>query len=137
VRRASWWPARASAASLACVVLLAACGGDGRREEPAPQRAVRSAASGYVDALAGGDFGRACRMMTASARRALSDAAGTCASALRDGAASAAEDVATVRREVAGAEIRICGSRATIGPFGAAERPLRLERVGGHWLVAG
>ena len=136
MRRTSWFSGRAIAATLACAVLLAACG-DGEREAPAPQRAVRSAASGYLDALAARDFERACRMMTAAARRALSDTVGTCPSALRDSAASAAEDVATVRREIPGADVRIRGSSATIGPFGAAQRPLRLERAGGRWLVAG
>ena len=123
---------------LAAVVMLAGCGGNDRRPVSTPESAVRAATSAYLGALASGDFPRACRMMTAAARRDLADAAGTpCAQALRAGAAQAADDVAAVRREVAGAEVRIRGALATIGPLGAAQQPLRLRRERGRWLVAG
>jgi hypothetical protein len=129
---------RAVAGALAAAILLAGCGGGDRRPAPSPESAVRAAASAYLDALAAGDFPRACRMMTAAARRDLADAAGTsCAQALRAGAAQAAEDVAAVRREVGGADVRVRGARATIGPLGAAQQPLRLARQGGRWLIAG
>jgi hypothetical protein len=129
---------RATAGALAAATLVAGCGGGDGHRPPAPERAVRAAATAYLGALAAGEFPRACRMMTAAARRELADAAGTtCAQALRAGAGQAAEDLASVRREVDGADIRVRGANATIGPFGAAQQPLRLVREQGRWRVAG
>ena len=120
-------------------MLVAGCGGTGdRRQPPTPESRVRAAATAYLGALAAQDFGRACRLMTAPARRDLAGAAGTtCERALRAGAPSASEDLATVRREVAGADVEVRAARATIGPLGTAEQPLRLARQRGRWLVAG
>jgi len=33
--------------------------------------------------------------------------------------------------------VRIRGAAASLGPLGPAQRALRLQRVGGRWLVAG
>jgi len=76
--------------------------------------------------------------MTAAARRDLADAAGApCPRALAAGGADAAEELASARREVPGADVRVRGTAASIGPLGTAQQSLRLERVGGRWLVAG
>jgi len=76
--------------------------------------------------------------MTPAARRDLADAAGVaCPRALAAGGAEGAEELASAQREVAGADVRIRGTAASIGPLGTAQQPLRLERVGGRWLVVG
>jgi hypothetical protein len=92
----------------------------------------------YLGALAAHDWAGACRLMTPAARRELADAAGApCAGALAAGGAEAAAELATARREVAGADVRIRGAAASVGPLGIAQQALRLRRVGGRWLVAG
>jgi hypothetical protein len=97
---------------------------------------VRAAVRAYLGALSGGDWPRACRLMTPAARRDLADAAGVpCARALADGAVS--EELASAQREVAGADVRIRGAAATLGPLGTAQQSLRLRRVGTRWLVDG
>ena len=126
------------AGALLVAIFVAGCGGSDDGRAPAPERGVRAAASAYLGALTAQDFPRACRMMTAAARHTLADAAGTtCAEALRAGAAQGGGDLATVRREIAGADVDVRGARATIGPFGAAQQPLRLARERGRWLIAG
>jgi hypothetical protein len=128
---------RPAPAVLIAGLLLAGCGGEAR-PRPTPEDGVRDAASAYLGALGARDWARACRSMTAGARRDIEDAAGApCARALRSGAALAGEELATAAREVAGADVRIRGASATIGPFGGLPEPLRLRRVGGRWLVAG
>jgi hypothetical protein len=76
--------------------------------------------------------------MTPAARRDLADAAGApCARALAAGGADGSEELASARREIPGADVRITGTAASIGPLGTAQQSLRLRRVGGRWLVAG
>ncbi len=117
--------------------VLAGCGGD-EPSQPEPADRVRAAAEDYLGALAARDWARACRLMTASARRELADAAGApCPDALADGAADAESELESARREVPGAEVRIRGATASLGPLGTAAQDLRLERVGGRWLVGG
>jgi hypothetical protein len=92
----------------------------------------------YLGALAAHDWARACRLMTPGARRDLAAAAGApCGRALAAGGAEGADELASAAREVAGADVRIRGAAATVGPLGTAQRPLRLRRAGGRWLVAG
>jgi hypothetical protein len=99
---------------------------------------VRAAARAYLGALAAGDWARACGLMTPAARRDLADAAGApCPRALAAGAADAGEELASARREIAGAEVELRGAAASIGPLGTAQQALRLRRVGDRWLVAG
>jgi hypothetical protein len=93
---------------------------------------------GYLGALAAHDWSRACRLMTPAARRDLADAAGApCPRALAAGGAEAGAELASARRELAGADVRVRGATATVGPLGTAQRDLRLRRVGGRWLVSG
>jgi hypothetical protein len=114
---------------------LAGCGGD-ERETPADE--VRDATAAYLRALQEARWKGACRLMTASARRDVADAAGkSCARALGGGAVLPADELATVGREVAGARVRVRGTAATIGPLGALPQPLRLERMDGRWFIAG
>jgi hypothetical protein len=129
---------RAVAAGCAALALaLSACGGGGTPDRTAPTDRVRAAADAYLGALAAHAWSRACRLMTPGARRDLADAAGSpCPRALAAGASSA-EEVASARREVPGAVVRIRGRAASIGPFGPSQQALRLQRVGGGWLVAG
>jgi hypothetical protein len=130
---------RSIAAALVAVLAVAVggCGG-GDRPRATPADGVRAAVRAYLGALARHDFAGACRRMTRAARSDLADAAGApCAKALAAGAAEAAEDLASAQREVAGADVRIRGAAASLGPLGAAQRALRLRRVGGRWLVAG
>jgi hypothetical protein len=124
-------------AALALAFAVAGCGGDDH-PRATPTDGVRAAVRAYLGALQGRDWTRACRLMTATARRDIEDAAGTeCAQALASGAALGADEIATAEREVAGAGVRIRGAVATVGPLGSAQQPLRLQRVGGRWLVAG
>ena len=130
--------ARAAGTALALTVALclAACGGSGAPGRTTPADRVRAAADAYLGALSARDWSRACRSMTPQARRDLADAAGTsCARALASGATSA-EELQSARRAVPGAVVRVRGSAASIGPFGASQQALRLRRVGGRWLVA-
>lgn len=128
---------RATAAAVALAVALAGCGGRDR-PRPAPEDGVRAAVRGYLGALAAHDWSRACRLMTPGARRDVADAAGTsCPRALATGGADAAAELASAQREVAGADVRISGPRASVGPLGTAQQDLRLQRVGARWLVAG
>jgi hypothetical protein len=118
-------------------VALAACGG-GDRPPATPADGVRTAVRAYLGALARHDFAGACRLMTPTARADLADAAGApCPHALAAGSGEAAAELASARREVAGADVRIRGAAASLGPLGPAQRALRLRRVGGRWLVAG
>jgi ketosteroid isomerase-like protein len=128
---------RATVAALAGALALAGCGGGDRSRDTAADR-VRAAVRAYLGALAAGDWDRACRLMTVDAQREVADAAGgPCGRALASGAAEGAEELASAQREVAGAEVRISGASATVGPLGAAQQDLRLQRVGGRWLVGG
>jgi hypothetical protein len=129
--------AAGTALALAGVLGLAACGGGSGGSAPTrPADQVRAAADAYLGALSSRDWARACRSMTPRARRDLADAAGmSCARALAAGASSA-EELQSARRAVPGAVVRVRGSAASIGPFGASQQPLRLQRVAGRWLVA-
>jgi hypothetical protein len=131
--------ARAAGTALALIAALglSACGGGSGPPAPAtPADQVRAAVDAYLGALSARDWARACRAMTPRARRDLADEAGTtCAKALAAGASSA-EDLQSARRAVPGAIVRVRGAAATIGPFGASQQPLRLQRVAGRWLVA-
>jgi hypothetical protein len=122
---------------LLAALALAGCGsGDRERETSTDQ--VREAASAYLRALQDAQWARACRLMTASARRDIEDEGGaSCARALAGGAALPADELAAAGREVAGAQVRVRGTAATIGPLGALPQPLRLERMADRWLVAG
>jgi hypothetical protein len=123
-------------AALLAALAVAGCGGDAGRETPADE--VRDAALAYVRALQEAKWARACRLMTSAARRDVAGAAGAaCPRALARGGALAADQLASARREVAGARVRVRGRAATIGPLGAFPEPLRLERVADRWLVAG
>jgi hypothetical protein len=116
---------------------LGGCGG-GERPAATPADGVRGAVGAYLGALQSRDWPRACAAMTAGARRDIEDAAGApCARALATGAALGGSELATAAREVAGAEVRIRGATATLGPLGGSPQPLRLRRIGGRWLVAG
>jgi hypothetical protein len=122
--------------TLAVALALAGCGG-GDRPRATPADGVRAAVRAYLGALAAHDWPRACRLMTPAARRELADAAGApCARALEAAGAEAADELASARREVAGANVRISGAAASIGPLGTAQQALRLRRVGARWLVA-
>ena len=130
--------ARAAGRALALTVAvgLVACGGSAGPGPTTPADRVRAAADAYLGALSARDWPRACRSMTPQARRDLADAAGTsCARALASGATSA-DELQSARRAVPGAVVRVRGSAASIGPFGASQQALRLRRVGGRWLVA-
>ena len=99
---------------------------------------MRASTAAYLRALQDRRWARACGLMTTAARRDIEDAAGApCATALAGGAALGADELATAAREVAGADVRVDGAAATIGPLGGQPQPLRLRRVGGRWLVAG
>jgi hypothetical protein len=129
--------ARRRVAATLAALALAGCGGsDGHRATPAD--GVRAAVSAYLGALQARDWPRACRLMTAAARRDLESAAGaSCATALAQVAALARDELATAAREVAGAQVRVDGAEATLGPLAGAPQPLRLRRVGERWLIAG
>jgi ketosteroid isomerase-like protein len=128
---------RAAVAALAGALALAGCGGGDTPRDTAADR-VRAAVRAYLGALAAGDWDRTCRLMTVDARREIADAAGApCGRALASGAAEGAEELASAQREVAGAEVRISGATASVGPLGTAQQDLRLRRVGGRWLVGG
>jgi hypothetical protein len=97
---------------------------------------VRAAADAYLGALQAGDWARACRLMTDAARLEVADATGgTCAEALADGAAGAAAELESARRELPGVDVRLRGASATLGPLGTAQGDLRLRRTNGRWLV--
>lgn len=125
--------------------LAAGCGGDGdgggaeqqqNRSRPADE--VRRAATDYLQALRTRDWERACRMMTASARRELEGALGaSCPQALSAGGALPTDQLRSIARELPGARVAVRGDTATIGPIGPLQQPLRLRRQGGSWLVAG
>ena len=120
---------------MTAAAVIAGCGGSDR-PGATPSDGVRSAVGAYIGALSARDWSRACGLMTAAARRDLADAAGVpCARALASGAAP--EELASARREVAGADVRIRGAAATVGPLGTAQQSLRLRRVGARWLVDG
>jgi hypothetical protein len=128
---------RTTAATVALAVVLAGCGGGGDRPRPSPEGGVRAAVRAYLGALEAHEWSRACRLMTPAARRDVADAAGTsCPRALAAGGAEAADELASAQREVAGADVRLSGARASVGPLGTAQQDLRLQRVGGRWLVA-
>jgi hypothetical protein len=121
-------------AALALLALVAGCGGGERAPEPA--EAVRAAASAFVDSLRGKRWEEACDRMTASARTAVADEHGTCATALRGGAALPREDLDTAARQLAGAPVRVAGMKAVLGPVGDLPEPLRFELQGDRWLFA-
>jgi len=124
------------AAGLAALVAQAACGG-GDDDRPTPADRVRDATSAYLGALQQRRWARACGLITSGARRELEAARGSCAVALRGGATLPSEQLASAGREVAGATVRIRGRTAAIGPLADLPQPLRLERVGGRWLING
>jgi hypothetical protein len=125
-----------AATAVAVVLAVAACGG-GEARRPTQADTVRAAVRGYLGALAAHDWKRACRSMTPDARRRLVDeAAAGCADALAAGAAPA-EELESAQREVAGADVRVRGAVASLGPIGAAQQSMRLRRVAGRWLIAG
>jgi hypothetical protein len=130
-------PRRVAAATLAAALALAPAGcGGGGRARTTPADGVRAAVRTYLGALVRQDWARACGLMTPAARRDVADAAGApCPRALAAGA-QAAEELASAQREVAGADVRIRGAAASLGPIGPAQQALRLRRVGGRWLVA-
>jgi hypothetical protein len=114
---------RGAALAAAGALALGGCGGG------APLR-------GYLGALAARDWAGACRRMTPGAQRDLADAAGrSCPRALASGAAPDPAELESARREVAGADVRIRGQDAAVGPLGTAQQALKLRRVGGRWLV--
>jgi hypothetical protein len=114
---------------------LAGCGG-GHSAGNAAQDAVRGTVRAYLAALAGREWPRACRLMTQRAQRDIADEAGmSCERALSRGAVLSGAELESVQREVAGAEVRIRGDSASIGPLSGAQQALRLERVHGRWLV--
>ena len=130
--------ARAAGTALALSVALAlvACGGSAGPGPTTPADRVRAAADAYLGALSARDWSRACRSMTPQARRDLADAAGTsCARALASGATSA-DELQSARRAVPGAVVRVRGSAASLGPFGASQQALLLRLFGGRWLAA-
>jgi hypothetical protein len=128
---------RRAPATILAVLAVAGCGGSGR-STPTPEDGVRAAARAYLGALAQRDWGRACALMTPAARRDLAAAAGEpCPRALAAGGADAGEELASAGREIAGADVEIRGAAASIGPLGTAQQPLRLQRLGGRWLVTG
>jgi hypothetical protein len=119
---------------LAALAVVGCGGGEGETSTDG----VREAALAYVRALQTADWERACRQMTATARREVGGAAGeSCPLALAGGGVLSADQLASAVREVAGARVQVRGRAATIGPLGAFRQPLRLERVAGRWFVAG
>ena len=123
-------------ALLACLA-IAGCG-ESPSPEPAGTDAVRRSARAYVEALRSQQWGRACGLMTAAAREELRDGSeGSCPHALAAGAALAPAELDAIRRQLAGARVRVRGGRATLGPLGDGELSLGLERRRARWLVAG
>jgi hypothetical protein len=120
-------------AGAACA-LIAACGGGD--PAPAPEDTVRRAATAYVDTLRSGHWDEACDLMTRAARAAVAEGSGSCPRALRSGGALPRETLDTVARQLRGAEIRIAGTHARLGPVGDLPDPLRFERRAGRWLLA-
>ena len=98
---------------------------------------VRAATSTYLRALEDARWARACGLMTTTARLELKAVRGSCVEALARGGALPPEQLASAGREVAGAPVRVRGTSAAVGPLGSFPEPLRLERVGGRWLVDG
>jgi hypothetical protein len=128
---------RAVAAVLLAAAGVGACGG-ADRPRATPEAAVRASVARYLRTMADRRWARACSLMTAGARRDVAAAAGApCARALADGAALDGDELATAARAVDGADVRIDGAVATVGPLGGLAVPLRLRRVGGRWLVDG
>jgi len=126
---------RGAALAAAGALALGGCGG-GAPPRPAPEDAARAAVRGYLGALAARDWAGACRRMTPGAQRDLADAAGRSSPrALASGAAPDPAELESARREVAGADVRIRGQDAAVGPLGTAQQALKLRRVGGRWLV--
>ena len=123
------------AVGLAAAAAHAGCGG--ADEGPTPGDRVREATSAYLRALQHDRWARACALMTSAARRELGAAGGSCVRALRGGAALPTDQLASADREVAGATVRIRGRTAAIGPLGDFPQPLRLQNLGGRWLIDG
>jgi hypothetical protein len=127
--------ALATAAALA-LAWAGGCGGDDP-PPPGPEDGVRRAAAAYVEALQRGRWDDACARMTPAARRTVgSDAGASCPEALGDDGALPAERLGMVRRQLAGAAVRVRGGRATLGPVADLPEPLRFERRDTRWLVA-
>jgi hypothetical protein len=122
--------------ALACAVcaLLVACGDED--PAPSPEDTVRQAATAYVDALRHEHWDEACGLMTPAARAAVAEGARSCPGALRNGRALPRETLDTVARRLPGADVRVSGSRARLGPVGDLPDPLRFERRDGRWLLA-
>jgi hypothetical protein len=121
---------------LAAALAYTGCGGgEGQGRTRADQ--VRAATTAYLRALENERWARACRLMTAAARREIAGGAGSCASALEHGGALPADEVAAAGRAVAGARVRVRGRAALIEPLGSLPGPLRLRRVGADWLIDG
>jgi hypothetical protein len=127
---------RRSAVALLAALALAAAGCGSGDPAPDPAAAVRAAATTYVQALLDGRWADACARMTPAARAAVAADGRSCARALRAAALPRAE-LATAKRLIPGAPVRIEGERATLGPVGDLPRPLRFARgPGGGWLAA-
>jgi hypothetical protein len=126
-----------AAVGLVTAFVQASCGGGGEADRPTQAERVRAATSAYLQALREERWTRACRLMTSDARRELGDAGGSCAASLAGGAALSPDELGAAGREVAGARVRVRGRTAAIGPLGSLPQRLRLERVGGRWLIAG
>jgi hypothetical protein len=127
---------------LLAAAAIAGCGGNDEEEAASEREAraaeVRSAAEDYLQALRRRQWDGACAQMTADARRQLTEAiGGTCAEALSSGAALPTEQLDEIARQIPGARVEVRGDRATIGPLGPLGQPLRLERQGDRWLLAG
>jgi hypothetical protein len=127
---------RRVAAFAGVLAALSGCGDGEAQTTPADR--VRLAARAYLGALEARDWPRTCRLLATSTRRDIEGATGSpCERALAGGAALPPDQAASARREVAGAGVQIRGATAVVGPIGALPQPLRLRRVGRHWLISG
>lgn len=125
------------AATSVVALASAGCSGSGPAR-PDPAGEVRASAATYLRALERREWRRACGLMTRSAQADIADAAGgSCPQALAAGTALPPDQLAGARRAVAGAQVHVEGTAASIGPLGGLEAPLRLSRAGGRWLIAG
>ena len=127
---------------LVAAAAIAGCGGNDEEEAAKEREAraadVRGAAEDYLQALRRREWEGACAQMTADARRQLTEAiGGTCEEALSSGAALPTDQLDAIARQIPGAKVEVRGNTATIGPLGPLGQPLRLERQGDRWLLAG
>jgi hypothetical protein len=126
-----------SALALAAV-LVAGCGGSGRAPDPAPGQ-VRTTLRQFLAAFAGGDYARACTLMTADTQAATVRATrdrhvSDCPGALRlvwTSAPAAQRDALahdTIR------SVTVTGLTAAVSMAKTA-KPTYLRKVAGRWLV--